>query len=376
MLRSDLGEPMNFDFSEDQKLLQKTARDFLESNAPLALCRSVLESNETYSSSLWKGAAEMGWLGAVVPEEYGGAGFGHLELSLLAYEVGRALAPIPMSSSVYLATEAILLAGDASQRERLLPPLADGSTIGTYAVAERRGPVTPGAIETRFENGRVSGAKVPVADAQAAQLAVIAANEAQGLSLVVAHLDHPSVTRISLPCIDGSRDQGRIEFSGTPAERIGAPGAGAELLAQIQHRAAVLVAFEQLGGAERAFELTREFCMQRYAFGRPIASFQALKHRMADMYCALELARSNAYYGAWALHHDAPELAEAACVARISATEAMHLATTEMIQLYGGVGYTWEYDCHLFYRRSQWLGLLLGSLPQWRERLVQALEAS
>jgi len=370
-----LGERMNFDFSEDQKLLQKTARDFLEEHSPLSLCRGVLESNETHSTELWKGAAEMGWLGAVIPEDYGGAGFGHLELALLAHEVGRALAPIPMSSSVYLATEALLLAGTAQQLDTYLPEFAQGNVIGTYAVAERPGPVVPSAIQTRFEKGHLYGTKTPVSDAESADLAVVAAREAEGLSLFLAWLDKPEVVRKPLTSIDPSRPQGSLEFVGSAAERLGAPGQGIELLERLQNRAAVLVAFEQLGGAERAFELTREFCMERYAFGRPIASFQALKHRMADVYCALELARSNAYFGAWALHHDAPELAEAACVARISATEAMNLATTEMIQMYGGVGYTWEYDCHLFYRRSQSLGLLLGSLPQWRERLVRALEA-
>ncbi len=366
---------MNFDFSEEQKLLQKTARDYLAEHCPLSLTRSVLESSASYSPELWKGAGEMGWLGAAVPEVYGGAGFGYLELSLLAEEVGRALAPIPFSSSVYLASEALLLAGTDAQKSRHLPRLASGERIGTLALVERPGRLRAERVDTRFDGERLTGTKLPVPDGDVAGLAVVLAREGDGISLALVELDGPGVERSPLECIDASRSLGRIVFDAAPAERLGAAGQGWALVERLLDRAAVLMAFEQIGGAQRAFEITREFTLGRYAFGRPVASFQAVKHRLADLFVAIELARSNVYYGAWALSHDHPELATAACGARVGASDAFELAGAEMIQLHGGVGFTWEYDCHLFYRRAKLLGLALGSASEWREKLIERLAA-
>ena len=366
---------MNFDFSEDQKLLQKTARDYLKEHCPLATARNVLESRASYDAELWKGTAEMGWQGAVIPEEHGGAGFGYLELAVIAEEVGRALAPIPFLSSVYLATEAILRLGSDAQKKAYLPRLASGDLIGTLAATERPGRLVPDSIQAALQGGKLSGAKVPVLDGDVAGVAVVLAREGSGLSLALVDLDARGVSRTPVECFDGSRSQARIAFEGAPAERLGAAGEGWDQLERILDRAAVLLAFEQLGGAERCFDETREFTLGRYAFGRPVASFQGLKHRMADLFCRVELARSNCYYGAWALEHDAPELALASCQAHLGATEAFELAATESIQMHGGVGFTWEYDCHLFYRRSKLLALALGGASAWREKLVRRLEA-
>jgi alkylation response protein AidB-like acyl-CoA dehydrogenase len=214
-----------------------------------------------------------------------------------------------------------------------------------------------------------------VPDGEAAGLAVVAAREGAGLSLVLVELGAAGVTREPLACVDPSRSIARLRFEGAPAERLGAAGLGAATIERLLDRAAVLMAFEQLGGAQRAFEITREFCLGRYAFGRPIASFQALKHRLADLYVAIELARSSCYYAAWALSAGSDELPRAACGARVSASDAFELAGREMIQLHGGVGFTWEYDCHLFYRRSKFLALALGNASQWREKLIQRLES-
>jgi alkylation response protein AidB-like acyl-CoA dehydrogenase len=362
---------MNFDFSEEQRLLQKTARDFLAENAKLEVARAILESERPYDEALWKEVAEMGWLGAVVPEEYGGAGFGYLELAVIAEEVGRALAPIPFSSSVYLATDALLVAGKPEQKERHLPRLAAGDAIGTLAIAEGPGSLDASRVQARFVDGKLSGTKLPVPDGDVANLAVVAAvtaDDAPVLALV--DLDGSGVSRKPLDSIDPSRSLAQIEFSEAPAELLGGSGEGASIAAHLLDRAAVLMAFEQLGGGEATFEQTRAHTMERYAFGRPIASFQAIKHRMADLWVKLELARSNCYYGAWALSHEAPELGVAASLSRVSATEAFELATQESIQLHGGVGYTWEYDCHLFYRRAKLLGVALGSAAEWREKLI------
>ncbi len=366
---------MNFDFSEDQKLLQKTVRDYLEEHSPLTAAREVLEGPATYSPDLWKGAAELGWLGATIPEEHGGAGFGHLELCLIAEEVGRALAPIPFSSSVYLATEAVMRLGSDAQQKALLPGLANGEKIGTFALAEKPGTPSADSVQCAFQDGKLTGTKIAVADGECAHFAVVAARGPEGVSLVIADLDADGVTRETLESFDGARPQANLVFDGAPAELLGSAGQGFENAEALLDRAAVLMAFEQVGAAERAFDITKEFTLGRYAFGRPVASFQAVKHRLADLWCAIELARSNAYYGAWALSGDEPELAVAAAGARIAATNALELAAEEMVQLHGGVGFTWEYDCHLFYRRSKFLGLALGSNRDWSDKLVRRLAA-
>ena len=174
---------------------------------------------------------------------------------------------------------------------------------------------------------------------------------------------HPGRSRAGLRCEDG------------PAGLLGEEGAGHAIAERVQDRAVVLMAFEQLGAASRAFELTREFALGRYAFGRSIASFQAIKHRLADLWCRIELTRSNCYYGAWALSSGAAELGAAACIARIAACETLGLASEEMIQIHGGVGYTWEYDCHLFYRRAKLLSAALGSPASWKQRLIERLQS-
>jgi len=367
---------MNFDFSDDQKLLQQTARDFLEEHSPLSVCREILESDAPYSRDLWKGAAELGWLGVAIPEAYGGAGFGYLEAAVIAEEVGRALAPIPFSSSVYVATEAILKAGTDDQKKRYLPKLAAGEAIGTFAFAEKAGQNGCERVEARCQGGKLTGRKVPVYDGDVADFAVVAAQGEGGLSLFLVSLAGEGVERKALRSFDPSRSVASVDFDGAPAELLGTAGQGAALADAVLDRAAVLQAFEQLGGASRAFETTRQFTLERYAFGKPIASFQGIKHRLADLWCEIELARSNCYYGAWALSNEEDALGIAACLARIQASKAFDETCVEMIQLHGGVGYTWEYDCHLFYRRARLTSAALGNPASWREKLITRLEAS
>ncbi len=365
---------MNFEFSEDQKFVQHTARDYLDEHASLDVCRAALESPRPFDEELWKGVAEMGWLGAAVPENYGGAGLGRLELALIAEEIGRALAPIPFAGSVYLATEALLLAGTDAQKERYLPRLVSGDLVGSFAVSEGVGEPNLASPSVSFDGASLNGTKQPVLDGVASNVAIVVAREGSGTSLAIVELDADGVTRTPLDSFDPSRPLARFDFSGAPAERLGEAGQGDALASAVMDRAAVLLGFEQVGGAHRALEMTKEFTLGRYAFGRPVASFQALKHRMAEWYGAVELARSNSYYGAWALHHENDELPIGACIARVAACEAFDLAGEEMIQMHGGVGFTWEYDCHLFYKRSKLLSLSLGSATYWRELLMQRLE--
>lgn len=365
---------MNFDFSDEQKLLQQTARDYLAEHSPLSTCREILESDQAYAASLWKGAAEMGWQGAVIPEEFGGAGFGYLELAVIAYEVGRALAPIPFGPSVYVATEAVLRHGSAAQKSAWLPKLANGSAIGTFAFAEKPGQNAAESIAATVKDGKLSGTKLPVADGAVAKLAVVAAMENGATGLYLVDLEGSGVERQTLEAFDPSRGAARIRFDGARCEKLS--GADALAIDRLLDRAAVLTAFEQLGGADRALEITRAFILGRYAFGKPIGAFQAIKHRMADLWCEIEIARSNAYYAAWALANEDAELPVAACLARIAACEAFEKTTIEMIEFHGGVGYTWEYDCHLFYRRAKQLAGLIGTPKFWKNRLIDRLSAS
>ena len=364
---------MNFDFSEEQKLLRTTARDYLEDRAPLGLARSVLESEAPMSRELWAGAAGMGWLGAVIPEAWGGAGFGHAEIVLVAEELGRALAPIPFVTSAAVA-EAILVAGTEEQKDRHLPGFAGGDRIGTLALAEGRGVVRPENVRTRYRgDGTLAGTKVAAPDGAAANLAlVLARDDADRPVLALADLE--GVARTAEESIDPSRPSAGFAFDGTPAEPLdGGNEDGWSLLRRILDRAAVLQAFEQLGTAQRAFDLTREQILDRHAFGRPIGSFQAIKHRMADLYAAIEIARSNCWFAAWALANDDPGLPLAACTAKVAATGACDGASVEMVQLFGGAGFTWELDCHLFYRRARNLALAFGPAAEWRDRLVDHL---
>jgi alkylation response protein AidB-like acyl-CoA dehydrogenase len=367
---------VNFDFSADQKALREQARKFLAEHASSTRVRRILEGAEPYDAELWRGMGEMGWMGTAIPEAHGGAGFGHLELCVIAEELGRSLAPTPFASTIYLAAEALLLAGSDAQKKRWLPRIAQGEAIGCFALAEGPQVATPANLATRAEGAHLTGTKVPVADGDVADFAVVLAAQGDGRAgLFLVDLKGPGVTRASLATVDPTRSHARLVLDGAPGEPLGAPGQGWPLTERLLDRAAVLVAFEQLGGAQAALEMAREYALGRFAFGRQIASFQAIKHKLADMYVGVELARSNAYYGAWALTKDAPELPVAAAAARVAASEAYYQAAKENIQIHGGMGFTWEFDCHLHYRRAKLTGLMLGSARRWKDLLVTRLEA-
>ncbi|HEY2710032.1 MAG TPA: acyl-CoA dehydrogenase family protein [Caulobacteraceae bacterium] len=372
---------MNLDFSDEQKQFQGEVRRFLADRCPPAAVRAILEGPEPYDRALYHGLAELGALGAAIPEEYGGVGLGHLELCLIAEEVGRAVAPVPLSSSIYLAAEALLAAGSDAQKGAWLPKLAAGEAVGCFAMAEKVGRVTPRAVSATVSGGRLNGVKVPVADGDCADVAVVLARSSpgqgeQGLSLCLVDLNGPGVTRAAIESIDPTRSQARLTFENAPAERLGAEGEGWSLAAAVMDKAAVLIAFEQVGGADRALEMGRDYALDRMAFGRPIGSFQAIKHMLADMYVAATLARSNAYYGAWALSTGAAELPAAAATARVSATQAFQHCAKNNIQVHGGMGFTWAFDCHLYYRRSNNLALALGSQSTWEDLLIERLARS
>lgn len=369
---------MNFDFSDDQKQLRDQARRFLAEKCSPKAVRAVLEGKADYDRDLWKGLAEMGFLGVAIPEEYGGTGAGHLELCVIAEELGRVLAPVPFSSTVYLAAEALLLAGSEEQKQKWLPKISSGEAIGTLALFEGTGNPSPAAVKLAVSNGTLTGTKKPVADGAIADFAIVAARTGTSgretdVSLFLVDLKAGGVTAKALQNVDPSRQQAELTFAGAKAEPLGAANEGWSILSRVMDRAAVLIAFEQVGGADRALEMGRDYALDRIAFGRQIGSFQAIKHILADMYVSATLARSNSYYGAWALSTDAAELPEAAASARISATQAFQHCAKQNIQVHGGMGFTWEFDCHLYYRRANALALSLGSQSYWEDQLIDRM---
>jgi alkylation response protein AidB-like acyl-CoA dehydrogenase len=369
---------MNFDFSDDQKQLRDQARKFLTEKCSSKAVRTVLDGKAPYDRELWKGLAEMGFLGVAIPEEFGGAGAGHLELCVIAEEMGRANAPVPFSSTVYLAAEALLIAGSDAQKKKWLPAVASGEAIGTLALFEGKGNPSPDNVKLTASGGALNGVKKPVPDGAIADFAVVAARTGSSgrdsdISLFLVDLKAGGVEAKSLTNLDPTRGQAELTFNNCKAEPLGAAGEGWSILTQVLDRAAVLIAFEQVGGADRALEMGRDYALDRIAFGRPIGSFQAIKHMLADMYVSATLARSNSYYGAWALSTNAAELPEAAAAARISATQAFQHCAKNNIQVHGGMGFTWEFDCHMYYRRANTLALTLGSLSYWEDQLIDRM---
>jgi alkylation response protein AidB-like acyl-CoA dehydrogenase len=366
---------MDFDFSQEQRQLKDEARRFLSARCPLSLVRGMLgeDVERRASRGLYKEIAELGWCGTAIPEASGGLGLGYVELCAIAEELGRALAPVPFASAIYLFAEGVMAAGSAEQRARLLPRLARGEIVGCLATAEGSGAHQHRSIGCHVKVGRLNGVKIPVIDGDAADLALVLAAEERGPSLFLADLTDPGVQRTVLQTLDPSRGVARLGFSNVPVELVGDAGGGGTLVERIFTRAAVSIAFEQLGGADRSLELARDYALERRTFGRPIGSYQAIKHRLADMYVKNELARSIAYYAAWALASDAPELPRAAAMARVAASDAFGFASRENIQIHGGVGVTWEASPHLFLRRARHLSLVCGASDGWAERLAADL---
>jgi|CXWL01.1.fsa_nt_gi alkylation response protein AidB-like acyl-CoA dehydrogenase len=366
---------MNFQFSEEAEALRDEARKFLAAQSGRDKARAVMDGGATHDAALWAKIAGLGWTGLRIPEQHGGLGLSVLELCVLAEEVGRALSPVPFTSSVLMATELLMASGHEAAQAEWLPKLADGTAIGTVAWMEGNAARPDGTPQLRCAAGRLTGTKLPVADGLAADFALVTAQDGQG-ALVIALVDLKAggVTRAACETVELVRKSARIDCAEAPCIVLAAGGEAERLRARFLQGTAVLLAFEGLGGADAAMEMTIGYAKERIAFGRRIGGYQAVKHRCADMYIKNQLARSHACYGAWALLTGAPELALAAAGARIAAIDAFQFAAEENVQLHGGIGFTWESDCQFFYRRARLLALGLGSRTFWSDQLVRALE--
>ncbi len=364
---------MNFDFSDELQHIRSEARDFLREHAA-GSARRALESGSGFDADLWARLAAQGWVGAAIDEAHGGSGLGGEGLCVIAEQLGASLAATPFASTAYLAAEAVRLFGDAAQQAAYLPRFAAGSLIGCFALAESAGAPRAAAVRASVREGVLNGVKSPVIDGGVAHAAIVAARHGTGeVGLFVVDLTGTGVARARLDTLDPSRDCAELRFDGAAAMAL-PEATGWSAVEHLLDRAAILFTFEQIGGAQTCLDMARDYALQRHAFGRQIGAFQAIKHKLADVYVAIELARSNAYYGAWALSANAPDLTSAAAAARVAATAAYELAAQENIQTHGGMGFTWETDCHLYFRRSKHLSLAIGAAPFWKDRLIGAIE--
>jgi acyl-CoA dehydrogenase len=363
---------MNFALSDEQVMLAEQVRTLLAKRSTPDRLRQLIDAGEEWDEPLWRELAHLGFLGAAIAEEYGGLGLSELELAVISEELGRANTALPFFSSVVLAATAIRLAGSAKQKAEWLPQIASGKTVATFAYAEGGGGLDIERLVTRFANGRIGGVKTVVADAGVAQVAVVLTTD----GLVLVRLDQPGVTRLRLDSFDQLRAHYSLTFADADAELLDGAAPDADILAELFDRAAVQAAFEGVGGAEACLGMARDYAMERRIFGRSLASYQAIKHKLADVLVGIELARSSAYYGAWAAVHSASELPAAAAAARIVAVNAFEQAARENIQVHGGIGYTFEGNCHFYYRRERTLALSLGDRERWADQLIATLPAA
>jgi len=369
---------VNFAFSEEQEELRRSVRRFLDDKSPITEVRRLMETTEGYDPAVWSQMAnQLGLQGLTIPEEYGGSGFSYVELIVVLEEMGRSLLCAPYFSTVALAANAILASGDDAAKKELLPGIASGETIATLALTEDNGRWDLEGIQLQAKKSgdgyTLDGHKMFVIDGHTANLIVVVARTSAGISFFAVDGDAQGLTRTALSTMDMTRKQARLEFSGTPARLIGADGGAEAALSKTLDLAAVALAAEQVGGAQRCLDMSVEYAKVRIQFGRPIGSFQAIKHKCADMLLEVESAKSAAYYAGWAAAEDSDELPVVASLAKAYCSEAYFHAAAENIQIHGGIGFTWEHDAHLYFKRAKSSELLLGDPTYHRELLAQRI---
>lgn len=374
---------MNFTFSEEQLQLQDAARRFCTDHASSAAVRAWLKHPRGFDDAVWRDMLAMGWGGIAVPEQYGGLGLGRVEMAIVQQELGRTLLPSPYLPCIALAATAILEAADAQQCAALLPGIVAGDTIAALACTGRRGaPGAAGIDATLARSGAgfvLDGTASFVVFGHVADLFIVAARDAANaaaISLVALPRSSAGLAVEKLASLDLTRPYARLTFESVhvPAAAVlGAPGAAAAALARTAALGAIAIAAEQVGGAERCLAMSVDYAKQRVQFGRPIGSFQALKHKMADMMVLVEAAKSAVYYAACAADEDPAQLFEAAAVAKSYCSDAFSQCAGDAIQLHGGIGITWEHDAHLYFKRARATANLLGDPMHQRECLAAGL---
>ena len=362
-------------FTAEQEELRRSVRRFLEARSPVAEVRRLMDTEDGFDRAVWRGMAEqVGLQGIHVPEAHGGAGLGQVELGVVLEELGRCLACVPYFSTVGLAVNALLASGDERAQADLLPRFASGEATGTLAVLEPPGGWDLDSLAARArrqgDGWVVDGVKAFVVDGHTADVVLVAAHAPGGLSVFAVEGAGAGVERVPVPQLDQTRKLARVELSAAPARLVGEEGGAGSWLPRALDLAGVALAMEQVGGAQRCLDMSVDYAKARHQFGRPIGSFQAIKHRCADMLLRVESARAAAYYAAWAAAEDAEELPAVASLARAYCSEAYSWAAGETIQVHGGIGFTWEHDAHLYFKRAKSSELFLGDGSYHRERLA------
>jgi alkylation response protein AidB-like acyl-CoA dehydrogenase len=369
---------MNFTFSDEQEELRTAVRRFLDDKSPETEVRRLMDTAEGYDPAVWKQMGQqLGLQGLAIPEEYGGSGYTYVELIVVLEEMGRALLCAPYFSSMALAANLLLASHDDAAKRDLLPGIASGTTIATVALAEASGRWDEEGVTLEASGSgsgwTLTGEKLYVLDGHTADLILVAGRTASGVSVFAVNLGAPGLTTTSLSTMDQTRKQAKVTFEATPARLVGTDGVGWYAISKMLDLAAVALAAEQVGGAQKVLDMAVEYAKVRVQFGRPIGSFQAIKHMCADMLLEVESAKSAAYYAAWAAAEDSDELPVVASLAKSYCSEAYFHTAAQNIQIHGGIGFTWEHPAHLYFKRAKSSELLFGDPIYHRELLAQRI---
>lgn len=372
---------MDFGFSEQQDLLRASARQFLERECPPDVVRRLSDDPQGYSADLWQKMAELGWMGLILPETYGGSGLSFVELTILMEEMGRVLLPAPFFSSVALGALTLLETGSDEQRQQMLPRLARGEAKVCVALLEADGRYDPRGISMRASirgnRATLNGTKLFVADAQVSNYVICVArtrggrSPESGLSLFMLDMMSPGIACTPLIGMDQTRQLCELSFTRVSVSldaMLGGRDTAWPTLRRALDKATVALCAEMVGGAEKAMEMCVDYGKTRVQFGRQIGGFQAVKHKIADMKVWVENAKSVVYYAAWAVDSDAPEASRAASMAKAYCSEMYSRVTAEGIQVHGGIGFTWDHNMHLYFKRAKSSEVLLGDATWHRER--------
>jgi alkylation response protein AidB-like acyl-CoA dehydrogenase len=378
---------MDVKFSAEQEMLRESARALLEKECPMSLVRAQLEDARGLPEALWQNMADLGWLGLIVPEQYGGGELGMVDLALVMEEMGRVLCPGPFLSTAVVGALAIRLGGSEAQRNDLLPALVRGELRIALAQLEEEADWEPAGvrIQARSEGGEfhLDGRKCFVADAPSADRLLVVVrtgsgseNPAQGISLLLVDADAPGVSIRNVAFVEQTRKLAEVRFDGVRVSAdalLGKKDEGWPLLERLHDHARVALCAELSGSAQRVLELSVAYAKTREQFGQPIGRFQAIQHKCADMLVASEGMRSAAYYSAWALDQDEPDGHSSACLAKAHCSEAGVKVTGDGIQIHGGLGFTWEQDLHLYFKHARATELAFGSPALHRELAARVL---
>ena len=377
---------MNFGFSEEQEMLRDATRRFLDNECPSSFVRKMMEDDSAHATEMWKKVAEQGWPAILIDEAHGGVGGSFLDMVVILEEMGRSLLPGPFLATALLGTPAILAGGSDEQKNAILPGVAAGETILSLALAEQSGRYDAGGVALaatpKGEDFLLSGEKFFVPDAHVADQLVVVARTGQGaaaedgISLFVVDAKAPGVTVTQLKTVDMTRRQCHVAFQdvAVPAAQVlGQVGAGWPIVQRTLDQAMAGLCAEMVGTGQQALDMAVAYAKERVQFGKPIGSFQAVKHKCVDMMVQVENARSLTYYAAWTVDENVPEARQAVPMAKAYCSDMCKTVTSEAIQVHGGIGFTWEHDMHLFYRRGLASEAAFGSAPVHREVVAQEL---